>query len=296
MENRAQPPGSILFNRYEILAHLGAGGMGQVYKVIDQDSDEILALKTLIQKNGVKSKSVERFQKEFISMQALEHPNIVRAYNFHQDNTGLLGFSMELVEGYDLDSLIYSESKVLEIPHKLILLEQIASGLAHAHNQNLVHRDLKPANILVANYSSLDLHAKIVDFGLAQNKTTCEDLSKSDTRIGTAYYMSPEQHRGEELDKRTDIYSFGILAFELFTKKRPFDGNTPFKLFLAHVSQGIPEVRKINPDVPKWLSTMIEICAEKDKNHRYANMDEVISLINDKKKKATKSLFNFLKS
>jgi serine/threonine-protein kinase len=108
--------------------------------------------------------------------------------------------------------------------------------------------------------------------------------------------MSPEQHRGEELDNRTDIYSFGILAFELLTGQRPFDGSTPFKLFLAHVSQDIPNVRKINEDIPKWLAVMIEICTEKSKNHRYPNMKQIVDLFTAKTRKGGKSFFSLFSS
>lgn len=295
--NTKYPTGTVLFNRYQILGHIGQGGMGHVYKVLDQEDDNVLALKTLIPKEGKNTRSIERFKKEFSAMQSLNHPNIVRAFNFHEQGHELFGFSMEIIDGENLDNLIYSEGKILELPHKVNIIEQIADGLSYAHKNNLIHRDLKPANILIENagqfnFSPSSFNAKIVDFGLAQQEADGEDLSQSSNQIGTAYYMSPEQHRGENLDHKTDIYSFGILCFELFTGKRPFDGSTPFKLFLAHVSEDIPDIKEINPEIPSWIATMTEICCEKNKSHRYSSMSEILNLIRAKKKKPTKSIFS----
>ncbi len=294
--------GNTIFDRYEVLSHLGEGGMGHVYKVLDKETQQILALKTLIPKAGTSTNAIIRFRKEFAAMQSLNHPNIIKAYNFHELNEisqseQIFAFTMELVEGRDLDSLIYQDSSQnialdispLSILNKLSILEKIADGLTYAHKHNLIHRDLKPANIMISRIkiddSEDDFIVKIADFGLAQQESEGADMSQSSNRIGTAYYMSPEQHRGEELDARTDIYSFGILAYELITGQRPFDGSTTFKLFLAHVSEGIPEAIKVNPETPKWISTMIEICGEKEKKHRYGSMNEILELIRNKKDK-----------
>ncbi len=289
---------NMFFNRYEELTLIGKGGMGNVYKVRDSISDKILALKTLIPKAGRNAKSIERFKTEFASMQNLNHPNIIKAFDFHEEGEDYFGFTMELVDSSDLGNLIYEGNKSLGINESINLLKEIAEGLAAAHSQKIIHRDLKPANILVESTSNTQqdegiLKAKITDFGLAQQESDGEDLSESSNRIGTAYYMSPEQHRGEEVDSRTDIYSFGILAFELFTKQRPFDGSTPFKLFLAHVSEKLPAARSINQEIPKWIETMIEICTEKNRNHRYSNITEIVQLINSKTKNKKKSLFSF---
>lgn len=290
--------GNTIFDRYEVLSHLGEGGMGHVYKVFDQETKQVLALKTLIPKVGTNINAITRFRKEFAAMQSLNHANIIKAYNFHELNTisqseQIFAFTMELVEGKDLDSLIYvdttQDNPPLSLADKLIILENIAEGLTYAHKHNLIHRDLKPANIMISRItrdnSEDDFIVKIADFGLAQQESEAADMSQSSNRIGTAYYMSPEQHRGEELDARTDIYSFGILAYELITGQRPFDGGTTFKLFLAHVSEGIPEAIKVNPETPRWLSTMIEICGEKEKNHRYKSMEEILGLIKHKRVK-----------
>lgn len=287
------------FNRYDELSLIGKGGMGCVYKVKDRISGEILALKTLVPKSGKNVKSIERFRTEFASMQNINHPNIIKAFNFHEEDENFFGFTMELVDSEDLGNLIYNEETNLDITDSINILREIAEGLEAAHTQKIIHRDLKPANILIEISSSLPpitRKAKITDFGLAQQESDGEDLSESSNRIGTAYYMSPEQHRGEELDPRTDIYSFGILAFELFTKQRPFDGSTPFKLFLAHVSEKLPAARSINSEIPKWIETMIEICTEKNKNHRYSSITEIVELIKSKSEQKNKSFFSFLKA
>ncbi len=276
-------PGVKLFDRYQVLSTIGRGGMGYVYKVFDEKNESVLALKLLIPKNANSERSVQRFKKEFSVMQSLSHPNIVQAYEFHEDSKQGFAFSMEYIEGQDLDSIIYSETSFLSITSVINILEQIASGLHYAHKEGTFHRDLKPANILITKDENHNYHAKITDFGLAQEETEGTDLTKSSNQVGTAYYMSPEQHRGEALSIHTDIYSFGILAFELCTRKKPFDGETPFSLFLAHVAKAAPKPRTINPELPRWLSVMIEICVEKEKKHRYQSMDEVLREIQSNK-------------
>lgn len=286
-------PEDILFDRYRVITHIGQGGMANVYKAYDQEEQKEVALKILIPTEVKSQKSIERFRKEFSVMKQLSHPNIISAYNLYEVEQGHFGFSMEFIDGLDLDSMLHEEDCPISMEDKLILIEQVAEGLMYAHEQGHIHRDLKPANILVLAQPESGLTAKIADFGLTQKDSEGEDMSKSSNQIGTSYYMAPEQHRGEALTIHTDIYSFGILAFELFTGQKPFDGATPFSLFLAHVSKGIPEPRTLNPEIPKWVSTMIEICSEKDKKHRYKSMKEVVGLMRSKKNKKGGGFFSF---
>ncbi len=279
---------TLLLDRYEVVGLIGQGGMASVYKVIDLESHKILALKVLKYKEDQTFIEIERFRKEFSAMSNMSHPSIVSAYSFIEEEA-FTAITMELINGMDLDQIIHGEMVSMSMDDRIMVLEQVAEGLLYAHERGLIHRDLKPSNILVVRPETEEdkLLAKISDFGLTQFDSDGVDLSKSSNQVGTFYYMAPEQHRGEAISFHSDIYSFGILAFELFTGEKPFEGSTPYSLFLAHVSKGLPEPRSINPEIPKWVSTLIEICAEKDKKHRYQSMQEVLSymrLQKDKKK------------
>jgi eukaryotic-like serine/threonine-protein kinase len=287
-----QIPGAKIFERYEVLSTIGRGGMGNVFKVYDEVTSEIKALKILIAEGSDHERKVQRFKKEFSVMRELAHPHIIQAYDFHDDTKAGVAFSMEYVEGQDLDSIIYREDSYMSLENRIGILEQIAEALWYAHRQDIIHRDLKPANVLIREEPGTGATAKLTDFGLAQEGTEGIDLTKSSNQIGTAYYMSPEQYRGEILGVHTDIYSYGILAYELCTGRKPFDGETPFSLFLAHVAQGIPEPKHINPEIPSWLSTLIEICAEKEKKHRYQSMEEVLLLLQSKKSGEKRGVFS----
>jgi len=277
--NAVFSPGDVLLERYEILSHIGSGGMGAVYKALDRSEGVELALKTFSADPSKHEKAMQRFRNEFAVMQDLQHDNIVQAFDLQQLDDSRLFITMELLEGDDLDTLIHDKGMDVAFELKLDLLYQIAKGLHYAHEKGLVHRDLKPANVFVSpNYE-----AKLLDFGLArQVGDPGMDLTQSNERIGTAYYMSPEQHRGEELDARSDIYSFGVLAYELFSGRRPFDGDTPFQIFVAHVAQDIPSLRKEFSDLPKWLDVLIAIATEKEPKHRYPDMSQVLELLKSK--------------
>ncbi len=271
-------PGDLLLGRYEIVSHLGSGGMGAVYKALDKERAKEVALKTFSADPKENQRAIQRFQNEFAVMKSLAHPNIVQAYDLQQLGDGRLFIAMELLEGVDLDTLIHDQGLEYSFEKKLDLLYQIAKGLHYAHAQGLVHRDLKPANVFVTP----DGEAKLLDFGLARQVAGAAELTQSSERIGTAYYMSPEQHRGEDLDARSDIYSFGILAYELFSGRRPFDGDTPFQIFVAHVAQVVPSLRAEFKDLPKWLDTLIAIATEKEPKHRYPDMEQVLELLKSK--------------
>lgn len=272
-------PGDVLLGRYEIITHLGSGGMGAVYRALDKERAKDVALKTFSADPKENQRAIQRFKNEFAVMQSLTHPNIVQAYDLKELEDQRLFIAMELLEGVDLDTLIHAQGFDSSFETKLELLYQIAKGLHYAHAQGLVHRDLKPANVFVTPEGE----AKLLDFGLARQVAAGEaNLTQSSERIGTAYYMSPEQHRGEDLDARSDIYSFGILAYELFSGRRPFDGDTPFQIFVAHVAQEIPSLRSEFKNFPKWLDTLIAIATEKDPKHRYPDMQQILDLIDSK--------------
>jgi len=248
---------------YEIIALLGAGGMGEVYQARDTRLDRIVALKV------AKSQFSERFGREARTIAALNHPHICQVFDVGPDY-----IVMEFVEG----EAIWRPSTL----EKLIELAlQIADALAAAHAAGVIHRDLKPANILVSRTEQV----KILDFGLAVFKpwsaeasaaaTVAATLTDAGTAVGTAGYMSPEQARGETVDARTDLWSFGVVLYELATGTRPFEGATSPVIFEALLSRAPVPVRDKNPSIPIELERIIARLLEKDREVRYQSAADV---------------------
>ena len=265
-------PGTLINGRYETVSHLGAGGMGTVLKVIDRAlDDETVALKFLFPHLVQDQVIFARFRNEVLVARKLAHPNIVSIYDFGQSDNGYCYISMEYVDGLNLRKRVHSRSlPKLTFNDVLKVLHQVAMGLAHAHERGVIHRDLKPDNILLSD----DGDVKVMDFGLARSLLTEKGLTETGNAVGTPQYMAPEQIRGEPLDVRCDIYSLGILAYELVVGKPPFNKEDWFELAAQHMTEPIPPFASKEKGIPKWYEKLVFKSAEKERDFRYSSAEE----------------------
>ena len=262
--------GSTFAGRYQIIEELGKGGMGRVYRVVDKKLDEEVALKLIKPEIASDRTTVERFSKELKFARKIVHKNVGRMYELMEDE-GRYFITMEYVSGQDLKGLIRQTGQ-LTIGKSISIAKQVCEGLAEAHRLGVVHRDLKPHNIMIDKEGN----ARIMDFGIARS-LDAEGITDAKVMIGTPKYMSPEQVEGEAVDQRSDIYSLGIILYEMVTEKTPFDGDTALSIALKHKTQAPPEPREFNAQIPEDLSRVILKCLEKDKQKRYQRAEDVLS-------------------
>jgi serine/threonine protein kinase/uncharacterized protein YbaR (Trm112 family) len=254
--------------KYEVIGELGRGAMGVVYRARDPIINRLVALKTITTPGSDNQNLLEHFYREAQSAGGLQHPNIVTIFDMG-DEAGVPYIAMELVEGENLEQMI-SQRMPIPVSLKLLYAAQACGAFDYAHKRGIVHRDIKPGNIMV----NKDGAVKVVDFGIARVLETSK--TQTGTLIGTFAYMSPEQYHGEHADERSDIWSFGVLLYELLCYRRPFIGTTPAALMHSICSQDAPSLRSIDPALPVDLEIVASRLLQKSPGNRYQSMEDVL--------------------
>ncbi|MFA9454300.1 MAG: protein kinase, partial [Candidatus Aminicenantaceae bacterium] len=260
--------GATFADRYQIIEELGRGGMGKVYKVFDKETNERVALKLIKPEIASDSSTIERFRNELTTARKITHKSVCRMYDLNKVD-GSYYITMEYVSGGDLKRLI-RRTRYIPIGTAVAIATQICEGLAEAHRLGIVHRDLKPNNIMIDD----DGQARIMDFGIARTVKT-KGITGSGIIIGTPEYMSPEQVEAKEVDQRSDIYSLGIILYEMVTGRVPFEGDSAIAIGVKHKSEQPEDPVQINAQVPEDVSRLILKCLEKDQADRYQSAGEV---------------------
>jgi len=260
--------GSLFAGRYQIIEELGHGGMGRVYRALDKKLNEEVALKLVRPEIASDRSTLERFHNELKLARKISHPHVGRMYELMEEK-GAHFITMEYVPGQDLRALIRQTGQ-LTVGKAIAIGEEICEGLAEAHKQGIVHRDLKPSNIIIDRAGS----ARIMDFGIARSLAV-KSRTGAGVMIGTPEYMSPEQVEGKEVDARSDIYSLGIILYEMLTGRVPFEGDTPFAVGMKHKSEAPKNPKLLNPNIPDDLSGVILKCLVKDRSRRYPSATDM---------------------
>lgn len=263
----------VLSGRYEIVEKIGSGGMAIVYKAKDNLLGRIVAIKVLREQFDSDEGFVKRFRREAQSAASLSHPNIVSIYDVGKDGSEDY-IVMEYVHGKTLKELIKSESP---IPHQkaIRIIRQIGEALAHAHANNIIHRDIKPQNILITPEG----RAKVTDFGIARAVSSAT-LTHTGDIVGSVHYLSPEQAKGSHINQQSDIYSLGIILYELVTGKVPYDGDTPITIALKHIQEEPMHPGNIVSGVSKELDAIIMKAIAKSVDDRYKSAEEFLADLN----------------
>ncbi len=262
--------GTQFAGRYEIIEELGKGGMGRVYRVEDKKLKQEVALKLIAPEIARDRKTVERFQNELKSARMIAHKNVCRMFDMGESGEAHF-ITMEYVRGEDLRSMIRMSGQ-LGIGTAINITKQICEGLSEAHRLGVVHRDLKSSNIMIDKAGN----ARIMDFGIARS-VEAKKITGAGVIIGTPEYMSPEQVEGKETDQRSDIYSLGVILYEMVTGRVPFEGDSPFTIGIKHKSELPQDPRELNSRLPADLSRLILKCLEKAKESRFQSASEVRS-------------------
>lgn len=263
--------GEVFANRYEILATLGRGGMGMVYRVIDRADGAERALKVL-HATAEDEQAALRFRREIEVLSRIRHPNVVQIFDFGVDE-GRMYFTAALIEGENLRAVLRRRGvfPALEVAQIGVT---IANALAVAHGVGIIHRDVKPHNVMVGTDGKLTL----LDFGVARGAgIDMNTITATGVMVGTPEYMSPEQFQGIRVDPRSDIYSLGVVLYELLAGALPFQADTPVALGIRHQTEIPPAIRPQRPNVPAWIERIVMKCLAKQPSNRYATATEVAS-------------------
>jgi eukaryotic-like serine/threonine-protein kinase len=262
-------PGTVLAGRYEILAVLGTGGMGSVYKAQDRELDRQVALKVIRPELARNAAIVDRFKQEIRLSHKVTHRNVVRMYDLSED-AGMRFVTMELVAGRDLRSIIEENGK-LPVDQAADILQQICYALETAHNEGILHRDLKPQNVMVEEQGRV----VVMDFGLART-IEGDGMTQSGALVGTMEYMSPEQALGKELDQRSDIFALGLIGYEMLTGRMPFKAESAIASLLKRTRESAEPLTKVDAALPALLGGIVDKCLAVDVAQRYRSVGEVL--------------------
>jgi len=260
--------GSIFAKRYQIIEELGQGGMGKVYRALDKELNEEVALKLIRSEIATDDRTLARFRNELKNARKISHKNVGRMHEL-MEYEGAYYISMEYIPGQDLKSLLRQTGKQT-LDTVVSIAKEICEGLSAAHQIGIIHRDLKPSNIMIDRKGD----AKIMDFGIARSLES-KGITGAGMMIGTPEYMSPEQVEGEEADQRSDIYSLGVIIYEMVTGRVPFWGDTPLSIAYKHKHTIPQHPGEIIRQIPEELSILIMKCLKKDKEKRFQSAEEV---------------------
>lgn len=267
----ALEPGSDFGPRYHIEALLGRGGMGEVYKATDRELGRSVAIKLVLTDLATDPEIMQRFKQELLMASKVSHKNILRIHDLGEVE-GLKFISMAYVEGSDLHHVLKQEGR-LPIERAVKIFRQLCSALAAAHAEGVLHRDLKPQNVLVDQ----DDNVYVSDFGLAKSlETGAEGMTRTGELMGTPRYMAPEQALRGKLDHRADLYSLGLILYEMVTGEVPFAGETAMQVMLLRIQEKPRNPKEINPDLPDYLAKIIMRCLEKEPERRYQSAEEIL--------------------
>jgi serine/threonine-protein kinase len=259
--------GETIADRYELEEVVGHGGMSTVYKARDSLLERNVALKVLHQQYNEDEDFVERFKREARSVAQLQHPNIVTVIDRGEED-GRQYIVFEFIDGENLKELVVRKGR-LDLRDALEIAHEIARGLAFAHDHGLVHRDVKPQNVLLNG----DGRAKVTDFGIARSLDVDHGVTQTGTILGTSNYIAPEQASGQPVDAHTDVYSLGIVLYEMLTGELPFPGESFVAIAMKHIQEPSPNVLDVRGDIPLRVAEMIDRALEKDPEHRFPTMD-----------------------
>jgi tetratricopeptide (TPR) repeat protein len=263
-------PGSLFAGRYEVLALVGEGGMGKVYTARDRELDKVIALKTIRSDGGGDPDAVARFKQELLLARKVSHRNVVRIFDLGEAE-GVKFFTMEFIEGQSLKALIRKRGR-LPAQEAVAICRQVLAALREAHSQGIIHRDLKPQNIMIDKGGM----AHLMDFGIARS-VDATGMTATGTTLGTPDYMSPEQVRGEKAGEPSDIFSFGVILYEMLTGDVPYHADTPISKIVMRLTQKPRPPQELSPDIPKHLDGVVQKCMEVDLALRYKNVDEILA-------------------
>lgn len=260
--------GQLINDRYEIIKLIGEGGMANVYLAEDTILDRKVAVKVLRGDLSGDDKFVRRFQREALAASSLSHPNIVEIHDVGEDS-GNFYIVMEYIEGKTLKQLIKKRG-VLSLPEVIDIMLQLLDALAHAHDSYIIHRDIKPQNIMITESGLV----KITDFGIAMALNSAE-LTQTNSVMGSVHYLPPEQASGKGSTIKSDIYSCGILMFEMLTGRVPFRGDSAVEIALKHMKEPLPSIKELNPVVPRSVENVILKASAKNPKNRYKDVREM---------------------